>query len=221
MSLMSETIYLAAVATMASRAASVPVTNGQDETVLTKAIPPGQAVALWALSVPLTLSDNERRNHSQLANFQHFMSVHWSIPRQTPQGYTLHLTLLGQSIIDITEPNPSQSYPRRTSLSPYLADESSIPLISGDSQQPSFHERPFPKGTGTGRTRWFCSSSAQQLLCPNEDIVGVVGDLYVHTNTRSRITYIWVLHPDEGWAPIEPGDDHPTVPKRRLRIHKW
>lgn len=101
-----------------------------------------------------------------------------------------------------------------------LADETGLPALSDVDQHPSFHERSFPKGTGTGKTRWFRSSSVHQLLCPNEDIVGAVGDLYVHTNIRSKITYLWVMHPDEGWVSIKAGGDHPTMPNRRLRIRK-
>ncbi|KAG1900876.1 uncharacterized protein F5891DRAFT_980077 [Suillus fuscotomentosus] len=101
-----------------------------------------------------------------------------------------------------------------------LADETGLPPVSDDGQHPSFHERPFLKGTGTGKTRWFRSSSAHQLLCPNEDVAGAVGDLYVYTNIRSRITYIWVMHPVEGWVSITAGGNHPTVPNRRLRIRK-
>jgi hypothetical protein len=89
-------------------------------------------------------------------------------------------------------------------------------LLDEASLQPSFHEQPFPKGAGTGRTRWFRSSSIHQLLCPNEDIAGVVGDLYIHTNTHTNTTYLWVLHPVDGWIPIKVGGDHPTVPKKRL-----
>ncbi|KAG2747831.1 hypothetical protein P692DRAFT_20848931 [Suillus brevipes Sb2] len=224
---------------MGSRSASVPVTHGQEGTVLhvgedereailktlrncafnrwrlsplhevdresrkvvysintSKAIHSilGQAPRR-ALSVPLT-SNNGQRKHSRLANVQCFDASALDHPDVNTTGARALSNIVRTHLL-----NPSD-----------LTDE--------ESQQPSFHERPFPKGTGTGTTRWFRSSSTHQLLCPNEDIASVAGDLYIHTNTHSNTTYLWVLHPVEGWIPIETGGDHPTIPKRRLRIRK-
>ncbi|KAG2140871.1 hypothetical protein BD769DRAFT_1384027 [Suillus cothurnatus] len=215
----------ALVATMASRAASVPVTHGMalyvggdDREVLcktlrncafnrrstTKATSPSQAPRR-ALSVPLT-SNNDRMKLARPANFQNFDASALEHPDANPTGPRAPSNVVGTGLSNSSD----------------FAEETtgSLPTVSEVDQEPSFHQRPFPKGTGTGETRWFRSSSAHQLLCPNEDVAGAVGDLYIHTNIRSRLTYVWVLHPDEGWVSIEPGGNHPTVPKRRLRIRK-
>jgi hypothetical protein len=185
-----------------------------------------------ALSAPLTLSDNKWED-SRLAKFSHHRMLHTaSSVRQVDANATEH-----PGLNSTRAQVPFNAFGTRFSGSPgmiglkldriyrsqsYPADHSSLAPASDGSQQPSFHERPFPKGTSAGRTRWFRSSSPQQLVRPNEDLPAIVGDLYFHTNTCSGTTYAWILHHDEGWVPVEQGCDHPTqtMPKRRLRIRK-
>ncbi|KAG2144062.1 hypothetical protein BD769DRAFT_1383078 [Suillus cothurnatus] len=212
----------ALVATMASRAASVPVTHGMalyvggdDREVLCKTL--------------RNCAFNRRRLSPQLQVDRESRKVVYTV-RQADDlfcfvndAYTPPVC----PILQVYTPNQIRRYliqdaPRLVNSHTDFAEETtgSLPTVSEVDQEPSFHQRPFPKGTGTGETRWFRSSSAHQLLCPNEDVAGAVGDLYIHTNIRSRLTYVWVLHPDEGWVSIEPGGNHPTVPKQRLRIRK-
>ncbi|KAG2745539.1 hypothetical protein P692DRAFT_20820719 [Suillus brevipes Sb2] len=161
------------------------------------------------------------RKHSRLANLQNFDAI-------APGRFDANIAgaRVPSDVSRTSLSNPSgilpqpNGYARRASLSRHLADETGPPALSDVDQHPSFHERSFPNGTGTGKTRWFRSSSVHQLLCPNEDIVGAVGDLYAHTNIRSGITYLWVMHPDQGWVSIKAGGDHPTMPNRRLQIRK-
>ncbi|KIK33319.1 hypothetical protein CY34DRAFT_18447 [Suillus luteus UH-Slu-Lm8-n1] len=182
--------------------------------ITTKGTVSGQAPRR-ALSAPLTF------DHSRLANLQNYDAIALGRFDANIAGARVlsDVSRMGLSNPSGILPQPN-GYARRASLSRHLVDETGLPAVSDVDQHPSFHERSFPKGTGTGKTRWFRSTSVHQLLCPNEDIVGAVGDLFVHTNTRSGITYLWVMHPDEGWVSIQAGGGHPTMPNRRLRIRK-
>ncbi|KAG1850760.1 hypothetical protein C8R48DRAFT_778108 [Suillus tomentosus] len=194
---------------------------GKSYTTTTKAAHPywdqAASTSQQILSTPLTVFDNAREDPRLVKLSHHRMSHPASGVRHFDAGPMEHpdANSTGAQV-------PFKASGTGFSSSPDSIDRNSLLPDSDVGQQPSFHERPFSKGTGTGRTRWFRSSSAQQLLRPNEDLPAVVGDLYLHTNTRSGTTYIWILHPDEGWVPVKRGCDHPvqTAPRRRLRIRK-
>jgi hypothetical protein len=188
-------------------------------------------VSQQTLSTPLTLSHNGWED-SQLAKFSHHR-----MPHATSSIQHSDTSAMGHSDVNSTEVQvPSNVSGMGFSSSPDMivkldriyrsqscpADHRSLPLASDVSQQPLFHKQPFFKGASTGRTRWFHSSSPQQLLHPNEDLPAMVRDLYLHTNTCSGTTYTWILHLDEGWVPVEQGYDHPaqTMPKRQLQFRK-
>lgn len=80
------------------------------------------------------------------------------------------------------------------------------------------NSRPFHRGTGNGHTHWWTSRGPYELARPPEGLNAPTADLYLHANTHTNITQIWLKGMDAGWAPVDLGCDHPVIPGWRLYL---